>query len=267
MPDSDGLHHPCSDDRAQGYTSAFAIRLSAPRRTDRRARGIPLDSRSRFFRRNRFSTRLPHANSTPAQPPLLSRLLEQQNLTFDDLSFDQLVLVAADGTSCALYAYDRGADGAWVKAFSANGHVGRKGVSANKREGDECTPAGLYALGFAFGHDENPNSDYPFRAIRSDSYWVDDPDSRFYNQWVDGTQDKDWTSAEALGRIRTDYALAVAVEYNYGSSAVPGRGSAIFLHVGSNPTSGCISLPKSDLPALIRWLNADADPHILIASK
>ena len=128
---------------------------------------------------------------TPDQPPLLSRLLEQQNLTFDDLSFDQLVLVTADGTSCALYAYDRGADGVWVKAFSANGHVGRKGVSANKREGDECTPAGLYALGFAFGHDENPNSDYPFRAIRSDSYWVDDPDSRFYNQWVDGTQDKD----------------------------------------------------------------------------
>lgn len=34
--------------------------------------------------------------STPDQPPLLSRLLEQQNLTFDDLSFDQLVLVAAD---------------------------------------------------------------------------------------------------------------------------------------------------------------------------
>lgn len=128
-------------------------------------------------------------------------------------------------------------------------------------------PPGFYALGFAFGHDENPNSDYPFRAIRSDSYWVDDPDSRFYNQWVDGTQDKDWTSAEALGRIRTDYALAVAVEYNYGSSAVPGRGSAIFLHVGSKPTSGCISLPKSDLTALIRWLNADADPHILIASK
>ena len=61
--------------------------------------------------------------------------------------------------------------------------------------------------------------------------------------------------------------LAVAVEYNYGSSAVPGRGSAIFLHVGSKPTSGCISLPKSDLTALIRWLNADADPHILIASK
>lgn len=209
----------------------------------------------------------PTPASTPDQPPLLSRLLEQQNLTFDDLSFDQLVLVAADGTSCALYAYDRGADGAWVKAFSANGHVGRKGVSANKREGDECTPAGLYALGFAFGHDENPNSDYPFRAIRSDSYWVDDPDSRFYNQWVDGTQDKDWTSAEALGRIRTDYALAVAVEYNYGSSAVPGRGSAIFLHVGSKPTSGCISMPKSDLTALIRWLNADADPHILIASK
>lgn len=185
----------------------------------------------------------PTPTPTPDQPPLLSRLLEQQNLTFDDLSFDQLVLVAADGTSCALYAYDRGADGAWVKAFSANGHVGRKGVSANKREGDECTPAGLYALGFAFGHDENPNSDYPFRAIRSDSYWVDDPDSRFYNQWVDGTQDKDWTSA------------------------VPGRGSAIFLHVGSKPTSGCISLPKSDLTALIRWLNADADPHILIASK
>lgn len=222
--------------------------------------GAPVESPSIpdpvFFEETASPSVSPTPTPTPDQPPLLSKLLEQQNLTFDDLSFDQLVLVAADGTSCALYAYDRGADGVWVKAFSAN-----------KREGDECTPAGLYALGFTFGHDENPNSDYPFRAIRSDSYWVDDPDSRFYNQWVDGTQDKDWTSAEALGRIRTDYALAVAVEYNYGSSAVPGRGSAIFLHVGSKPTSGCISLPKSDLTALIRWLNAGANPHILIASK
>ena len=212
-------------------------------------------------------TASPEPTAPPEQPPLLERLATERGVSLDKLSCDQLVLVAASGSSCRLYAYERGSDGIWVKVLGTSGHVGKNGVTDSKREGDKKTPAGLYALGFAFGHDDNPNPDYPFRAITSDSYWVDDPDSSHYNQWVEGAADKDWSSAENLGRIKTEYALAVVVEYNYGSSTVAGKGSAIFLHVGSESTSGCIAIPKSDLKSLIKWLDDDKSPHILIANE
>ena len=212
-------------------------------------------------------TASPEPTAPPEQPPLLERLATERGVSLDKLSCDQLVLVAASGSSCRRYAYERGSDGIWVKVLGTSGHVGKNGVTDSKREGDKKTPAGLYALGFAFGHDDNPNPDYPFRAITSDSYWVDDPDSSHYNQWVEGAADKDWSSAENLGRIKTEYALAVVVEYNYGSSTVAGKGSAIFLHVGSESTSGCIAIPKSDLKSLIKWLDDDKSPHILIANE
>ena len=212
-------------------------------------------------------TASPEPTDPPGQPPLLARLAEARGLALDKLSCEQLVLVAASGSSCRLYAYERGSDGIWVKVLGASGRVGKNGVTDSKREGDKKTPAGLYALGFAFGHDDNPNPDYPFRAITQDSYWVDDPDSSHYNQWVEGAADKDWSSAENLGRIKTEYALAVVVEYNYGSSTVAGKGSAIFLHVGSESTSGCIAIPKSDLTSLIKWLDESKSPHILIANE
>ncbi|MGN1250796.1 MAG: L,D-transpeptidase family protein [Candidatus Spyradocola sp.] len=219
----------------------------------------------------------PEASQTPAptlsptvqpeQPPLLEHLAKEHGISLEKLTCEQLVLVAASGSYCRLYAYERGSDGIWVKTLGTSGRVGKNGVSDEKREGDKKTPAGLYALGFAFGHDDSPNPDYPYRAITSDSYWVDDPDSSHYNQWVEGTADKDWSSAENLGRIKTEYALAVVVEYNYGSSTVPGKGSAIFLHVGSESTSGCIAIPKSDLKSLIKWLDDSKSPHILIANE
>ena len=167
--------------------------------------------------------------------------------------------------SCDVYAYDKGEGGIWVKALGFSGFVGEKGVSSAKREGDKRTPAGIFRLGFAFGSEETPNPDYPFRAVTQESFWVDDPDSRFYNQWVEGEAERDWSSAERLANSPTAYALAVVVEYNYGQEAEPGKGSAIFLHVGDEPTSGCIALEKADLTALVQWLDEDASPRIVIA--
>ena len=203
--------------------------------------------------------------TAPAQPPTLSRVMEGLGRDLATLTYDQLVLVLADGSACRVYAYDKGEDGLWVKALGFSGFVGEKGVSSAKREGDKRTPAGIFRLGFVFGSEETPNPDYPFRAVTQESFWVDDPDSRFYNQWVEGEAERDWSSAERLANSPTAYALAVVVEYNYGQEAEPGKGSAIFLHVGDEPTSGCIALEKADLTALVQWLDEDASPRIVIA--
>ena len=209
----------------------------------------------------------PTPTPAPEQPPLLSKLCKKQGCALEKLDCEQLLLAAADGSSCKLYAYERGEDGIWVKVLGTRGHVGKNGVTDDKKEGDKKTPAGIFPLGFAFGHDADPTNNYSYRSIHSDSYWVDDPDSAHYNQWVDGDADKDWNSAEALGRIKTEYALAVLIEYNYGSSVVPGKGSAIFLHVDDGTTAGCVAIPKSDLKTILQWLDKDKDPHIVISNE
>ena len=49
----------------------------------------------------------------------------------------------------------------------------------------------------------------------------------------------------------------------YNRAHVPGRGSAIFLHVGARgPTAGCVALPVRELLELLRWLEPARSPLI-----
>ncbi|MGI9004810.1 MAG: hypothetical protein ACR2FU_01165 [Streptosporangiaceae bacterium] len=60
-----------------------------------------------------------------------------------------------------------------------------------------------------------------------------------------------------------DYAAVIA----YNTGRVPGRGSAIFLHVGTGTaTAGCVSLPRSRLLKVLRWLRPAARPRIVISA-
>lgn len=207
----------------------------------------------------------PTPSPTPKQqPPLLQQMLSKEGLSFETLPCKQLVLVVADGTTCTLYTYEKGEDGFWKKVLSAQGYVGKNGLTNDHKEGKGTTPAGFYKLGFAFGHEAVPTTKYPYRQITEGCYWVDDPASQYYNQWVTQDQEKDWNSAEDLWKIKTEYALAVLIEYNYGVNTVPGKGSAIFLHVGSKPTAGCVAISKANMKAVLGWLEEEATPYILI---
>jgi len=59
------------------------------------------------------------------------------------------------------------------------------------------------------------------------------------------------------------YNYAAVIAYN--TARTPGLGSAIFLHVGTGgSTAGCVSLPASQLLAVLRWLKPSAKPRITI---
>ena len=136
-------------------------------------------------------------------------------------------------------------------------------MTADKREGDGKTPKGLFTLTTAFGIQPDPGSGLPYRQVTAESYWVDDQNSRFYNQWVEGTGDKDWASAEHLIDYAAQYAYGAVVDHNT-DPIVPGSGSAIFLHCGSRPTAGCVSLPRETVVGILKWLSPEQTPSILI---
>jgi L,D-peptidoglycan transpeptidase YkuD (ErfK/YbiS/YcfS/YnhG family) len=177
----------------------------------------------------------------------------------------QLIVVSASSyhtTVATLTVYDlqgglaHVAFGPWPARLGYNGFA-RPG---RKREGDGRTPSGDYGLGFMFGVQPNPGVIFPYRRVHRDDVWDDDPSSRLYNEWVDDRTANPGVSPEPMYNTPAyDYGVVI----NYNTARVPGRGSAVFLHVDAGgPTAGCVSLPKRDVVALLRWLSPADSPRI-----
>ncbi len=178
------------------------------------------------------------------------------------------VSAAAYGRTVAmLTAYQYDATG-WHEVFGPwQADVGYAGFAppGQKREGDGRTPSGSFGLDFFFGVLGNPGVQFPFRPITGRNIvWDDDPSSPLYNQWVDTDTANAGAAPEPMDVSAYDYGAVVA--YNM-APVVPGAGSAIFLHVSDGgPTVGCVSLPTSELLAVLRWLNPADQPRIIMGT-
>ena len=193
------------------------------------------------------------------------QLIEKAGYSAEDFGFEQLIVVDSYGTTAVLNTFEK-VNGAWVKSDaldSVYGYVGEQGVSASASEYASYTPKGLYSLGTAFGICDNPGTSMDYFKVTSDSYWVDDENSAYYNQHVEGTDNKDWTSAEHLIEYSGNYDYCVFIEYNT-NPVVSGKGSAFFLHVGQSPTAGCVAISEQNMINTLCWLNKAENPHILI---
>ena len=140
--------------------------------------------------------------------------------------------------------------------------VGSGGVvSADaKKEGDGATPAGTYSLRKVHYRPDRldaPKTELPARALSGDDGWSDDsndPDN--YNRFVKlpyiGSHEELW---------REDHIYDVIVEIGYNDDpAVPGKGSAIFMHIarpGYTSTAGCVALSQPDLLEVLAQTSLD----------
>lgn len=177
---------------------------------------------------------------------------------------DQIIVVRGQGGASVRAAYYQESDGVWSQVFETSGVWGLNGCSAEKREGDKKTPVGVYRFNMAFGILDDPGTVFPYHKVRETDYWVDDPDSVWYNRMVDASQvEKGWDSAEHLIEVDPYYNYALSLTYN--EEAVPGKGSAIFLHCtteGYAGSSGCICIPEPEMKQIIR--QADEKTKIVI---
>lgn len=133
-------------------------------------------------------------------------------------------------------------------------YIGKNGTTIKKQEGDLKTPIGEYELGIILGthfHEKNING-LEYMQITKDMYWIDDSESRYYNQLVDISKvEKDWNSAEHLIDYPIQYEYLVEIKTN--PNNIPGMGSAIFLHCTNNkPTAGCVAINKEDMKKIVR---------------
>lgn len=142
--------------------------------------------------------------------------------------------------------------------------LGRGGIALHKFEGDGATPAGDWALGRVFYRPDRvstPITGLAVVALQADWGWCDDPEHSDYNRLITLPHT---ARHEELWRSDGLYDVVVEILYN-ANPIVPGKGSAIFMHVAKpdyTPTEGCIALSLKDLLDLLRLCNKGQMLHI-----
>ena len=131
--------------------------------------------------------------------------------------------------------------------------LGKGGISREKHEGDHATPVGVFLLREVLYRPDRlraPKTSLPLRPLSPADGWCDAPEDPRYNRRVTLPYG---ASAEQLWRGDRLYDVLVPLGYN-DDPVVPGRGSAIFLHVARPDfagTEGCVALALEDLIALL----------------
>ncbi len=130
---------------------------------------------------------------------------------------------------------------------------GRAGVSAHKVEGDGATPLGrleLLRVMYRADRIKPPVCAVPLEPIGKFDGWCDDVSDAAYNRPVSLPYP---ASHEELWRADGVYDVIGVLGWNV-APVVPGRGSAIFLHVAAAdfaPTAGCVALTLPDVLAAL----------------
>lgn len=144
--------------------------------------------------------------------------------------------------------------------------LGRSGIVSahDKQEGDGATPAGTFFLRELWYRQDRLNEPVcalSKRSIQESDGWCDDPRRSEYNTHVilpfSGNHENLWRDDEI-------YDVIVPIGYN-DEPPIPGKGSAIFLHVarpGFTPTEGCVAMKREDLLEILS--NIRSFSHVLI---
>ncbi|MEX0305625.1 MAG: L,D-transpeptidase [Leisingera sp.] len=134
--------------------------------------------------------------------------------------------------------------------------IGKGGLSAQKREGDGATPVGVHRIGGMLYRPDRMSRPAPWaEPIGPGDLWSDDSGDTNYNRHVRAPYG---FSHEQLRRADPLYDLVLIMDWNW-PDAVPGKGSAIFIHQWRRPgfpTEGCLAFSRADL----HWLAARVQP-------
>lgn len=184
--------------------------------------------------------------------------------------YEQKLEVVSSGSSAVLTLYEW--DSEWVSVWSADGYVGMDGVSSDRSENSCTTPKGTFPIGFAYGLSK-PDTNLDFEELTSSSVWVDDSSSPYYNvlttySKADGAHYEDTYQQFVDGYFSTNIYFENNGDGLTKNSATPGKGSVITI-CGYNrtlgPTYGCVDISSSDMSSLLKHLDKDKNPVVIIS--
>lgn len=125
--------------------------------------------------------------------------------------------------------------------------LGHGGARSDKREGDGATPKGCHrVVGMLYRADRMKRPGRWAVPIGPFDLWSDDPRDAAYNSPVHAPYA---ASHERLARPDPLYDLVLVTDWNM-KPALPGHGSAIFIHRWRRPgypTAGCVAMAPESL--------------------
>ena len=143
-----------------------------------------------------------------------------------------------------------------IDEFKFKCSIGKKGLRSKKREGDNCTPIGVFNIGKVYYRPDRVkklDTILITKTITKNMGWCDDPYNKNYNKEILLNKKN---KGEKLFRKDNAYDILIVIEYNTNKTK-PFKGSAIFIHLTKNykPTKGCIVLKKNDLLILLKIID------------
>jgi L,D-peptidoglycan transpeptidase YkuD (ErfK/YbiS/YcfS/YnhG family) len=145
--------------------------------------------------------------------------------------------------------------------------LGKAGViaAAGKKEGDGKTPLGVFPLRYLlYRADRIPKPETGLRVeiLTPETGWCEDPTHADYNRQIT------LPHASVHDRMTREdhlYDYTVVIGHN-DAPVVPGKGSAIFLHLARpdfTPTRGCVGLRAEDLLKVLKLCDSSSKITIL----
>ncbi|MFF3332543.1 L,D-transpeptidase family protein [Streptomyces sp. NPDC002888] len=170
----------------------------------------------------------------------------------------QIVLVTGhgrDSSQSTVVLYERTGTG-WQAGARWPAHNALRGWTDHHRAGDLRSPVGVYTLTDAGGLLRDPGTRLPYdRSIGFNA-----PGTGFEGEPLTGSFD-----------------YVIAIDYNRKPGTSPldwtrplgaGRGGGIWLHVDHDgPTHGCVSLDRAHMKDLLRALDPDAHPVVVMGDR
>ncbi|WP_031486033.1 L,D-transpeptidase family protein [Streptomyces bicolor] len=142
----------------------------------------------------------------------------------------------------------------WERTRSWPAHNGRKGWTTDHREGDKRSPVGVFTLSDAGGVRKNPGSGLPYTrsaAFAAPRWWEK-------SYWH-------------------DFDYVIAIDYNRVKGTPPNdptrpegeaKGGGIWLHMDhGSGTSACVSLSESAMEYLLRTLDPNRHPVVVMGDR
>ena len=172
--------------------------------------------------------------------------------------------------------------GPWKGRLGRNGLAWGLGMhplpapgSRVKREGDGRAPAGIFALGGAFGYAPAIKKDPQlyYRQITTRDLWVEDPTSPSYNSHLilNREPNSPWEKKQQMRQGDYAHSLKLFIKHNPPPTPRANAGSAIFFHIwragGKKPTAGCTTMSEANLRAMIARIVPKKNPHYVLLTE
>jgi len=140
------------------------------------------------------------------------------------------------------------------KHYNFKCKLGKGGIKKNKKEGDMTTPSGTYKLGKLYYRADRIKyikTKLQKKIIKKNMGWSNSTKDKNYNKEIKIIKQSGF---EKLYRTDHKYDALIVVQYNL-PNPVPGKGSAIFIHLTKNykPTAGCVALNLKDFLTLAKF--------------